>query len=187
MEKENKILESFIKKLRTETMYPKSNERFMYDKTLRLVPDTTSAQNVDLKDYTPKQLWFGYNMTANVKKPTTKQILLSPFYKSKEDILNYYDFFKSLFNNKNIVEDSKKALSLKKGGIHIKPENKGKFTKSAKAAGEGVQEHAHKVMNDPHATTLQKRRAQFAINAKKFNHKKKHENGGIINYLNIFE
>ena len=53
-----------------------------------------------------------------------------------------------------ILYKYKKALSLKKGGINIKPENKGKFTKSAKAAGEGVQEHAHKVMNDPHATTL---------------------------------
>jgi hypothetical protein len=27
-------------------------------------------------------------------------------------------------------------------------------------------------MNNPKATTLQKRRAQFAINAKKWNHKK---------------
>ena len=60
--------------------------------------------------------------------------------------------------------------SLKSGGkspIHIKEKNKGKFTKSAKAAGESVQEHAHKVMNDPNATTLQKRRANFAIQAKK--------------------
>ncbi len=62
----------------------------------------------------------------------------------------------------------------KKGGIHIKKENRGKFTKSAKAAGEGVQEHAHKVMNDPNATPLQKRRANFAIQAKKW----KHEEGG---------
>ena len=52
-------------------------------------------------------------------------------------------------------------------GIHIKPENKGKFSASAKRAGEGVQEHAHKVMNDPNATTLQKKRANFAIQAKK--------------------
>jgi len=125
-------------------------------------------------------------MTANVKKPTTKQILLSPFYKSKENILNYYDFFKSLFNNKNILEDSKKALSFKKGGIYIKPENRGKFTKSAKVAGEGVQEHAHKVMNDPNATTLQKRRANFAIQAKRWA-KKKHQYGGAISYLNLFK
>ena len=60
----------------------------------------------------------------------------------------------------------------KKGGtIHIKPENRGKFTKSAKKAGKSVPQHAKDVVNDPNATTLQKRRAQFAINAKKW-HKK---------------
>jgi hypothetical protein len=32
------------------------------------------------------------------------------------------------------------------------------------------------VVNNPNATTLQKRRAQFALNAKKF----KHQDGGII-------
>lgn len=65
-----------------------------------------------------------------------------------------------------------KIEKMKSGsGIHIKPENKGKFTKSAKAAGEGVQEHAHHVMDDPNATPLQKKRANFAIQAKKW-HKK---------------
>lgn len=65
--------------------------------------------------------------------------------------------------------------SFKKGGkspIHIKAKNKGKFTRSAKAAGESVQEHAHKVMNDPNATPLQRRRANFAIQSKRWHHKK---------------
>lgn len=65
---------------------------------------------------------------------------------------------------------------MKSGGIHIKEENKGKFTESARRAGKSVQEHATDVLNDPNATRLQKRRAQFAKNAKKF----KHEDGGII-------
>lgn len=68
-----------------------------------------------------------------------------------------------------------------KSGIHIKKENRGKFTKSAKAAGEGVQEHAHKVMNNPNATTLQRKRANFAIQAAKWAKKrKKHAQGGKI-------
>lgn len=68
-----------------------------------------------------------------------------------------------------------------KSGIHIKKENRGKFTASAKRAGEGVQEHAHKVMNNPNATTLQKRRANFAIQAAKWSHKKKkHQYGGLV-------
>ena len=64
---------------------------------------------------------------------------------------------------KNII------LSFKKGGsgIHIKKENRGKFTKSAKAAGHSVQEHAHAVMRNPKATPLQRKRANFAIQADK--------------------
>lgn len=52
--------------------------------------------------------------------------------------------------------------------IHIKKKNEGKFTESAKRAGESVQEHAKNVLNNPHSTTLQKKRAQFAVNAKKW-------------------
>ena len=66
-------------------------------------------------------------------------------------------------------------LTFKKGGgIHIKEKNRGKFTKSAKAAGESVQEHAAHVLSDPNATPLQKKRANFARNAAKW----KHEDGG---------
>lgn len=65
---------------------------------------------------------------------------------------------------------------LKKGGIHIKEENKGKFTASAKAAGQSVQEHAKSVLNNPNATPLQKKRANFARNAAKW----KHQNGGKV-------
>ena len=62
-------------------------------------------------------------------------------------------------------------LTFKKGGgIHIKEKNRGKFTKSAKAAGESVQEHAAKVLSDPNATPLQKKRANFARNAAKWHH-----------------
>lgn len=60
--------------------------------------------------------------------------------------------------------------------INIKKKNRGKFTRSAKAAGQSVQEYAHTVLNNPKATTLQKKRAQFAINASKW----KHEEGGAI-------
>lgn len=63
--------------------------------------------------------------------------------------------------------------SYKYGGIHIKKKNRGKFTKSAKAAGQSVQEHAHSVMNNPKASTLQRRRANFAIQAKKWAKKRK--------------
>ena len=53
------------------------------------------------------------------------------------------------------------------GKIHIKKKNRGKFTESAKRAGKSVQEHARAVLNDPNATALQKKRANFARNAAK--------------------
>lgn len=100
-------------------------------------------------------------------------------------IANIYDYLGNPFIQRSGI---RYLGSYKYGGkIHIKKKNRGKFTKSAKAAGEGVQEHAHKVMNDPNATTLQKRRANFAIQAKKWNHSKKHSEGGILNYLNFFK
>lgn len=60
-------------------------------------------------------------------------------------------------------------MYLKEGNkIYIKKKNRGKFTASAKRAGMGVQEYAQKVLNDPNATPLQKRRANFARNAKRW-------------------
>jgi len=59
----------------------------------------------------------------------------------------------------------------KKSGIYIKPENKGKFTASAKKAGKSVQAHAKSVLANPKATPLQKKRANFARNATKWNKK----------------
>ena len=60
-----------------------------------------------------------------------------------------------------------------KSGIHIKKKNEGKFTASAKAAGQSVQEHATSVLNDPNATALQKKRANFAKVAATWKHKGK--------------
>ena len=60
--------------------------------------------------------------------------------------------------------------SYKNGGIHIKKKNRGKFTAAAKRAGMGVQEYARKVLKDPNASSLLKKRANFAKN---FGKKKK--------------
>lgn len=66
--------------------------------------------------------------------------------------------------------------------IHIKKENRGKFTRSAKEHNMGVQEFASHVLNnkDKYSPTLVKR-ANFAHNAKKF----KHAKGGTIKF-NLF-
>ena len=62
-------------------------------------------------------------------------------------------------------------MAKKKSGIHIKPENKGRFTKKAKAQGEGVQEYASEVLEkDSKASAETKKQANFAKNAAKWNH-----------------
>lgn len=95
-------------------------------------------------------------------------------------ILKINDFEKCYNSLKELCEnyDNSNVPIYKKGNkIHIKKENRGKFTKSAKAAGQSVQEHARAVLNDPNATPLQKKRANFARNAAKW----KHQEGGVVN------
>ena len=65
-----------------------------------------------------------------------------------------------------------KYRGMKKGGIHINPENKGKFTASAKEHGMGVQEFArHVLANKEEYSPTQVKRANFARNASKWNKK----------------
>jgi hypothetical protein len=80
------------------------------------------------------------------------------------------------YNGRNVLPNLSNDNTYAKGGIYIKPENKGKFTAQAQARGMGVQEFANKVMankEDYSPTTV--KRANFARNAKKF----KHEMGGM--------
>lgn len=69
----------------------------------------------------------------------------------------------------------------KKGGIYIKPENRGKFNATKKRTGKTTEELTHS------KNPVTRKRAIFAQNAKKWNHAKKHSEGGIINYLNFFK
>lgn len=63
-----------------------------------------------------------------------------------------------------------------KGGIHINPANKGKFTASAQRAGMGTQEFAsHVLANKEDYSSTQVKRANFAHNAAGW----KHEMGGV--------
>lgn len=53
-------------------------------------------------------------------------------------------------------------------GIHIKPENKGKFTAYANSHGQSVQQAASSVLANPNASPTLKKRANFARNAAKW-------------------
>ena len=63
------------------------------------------------------------------------------------------------------------------GPIHIKPENRGKFTAAANRAGKSVQSYASQILAHPenYSSTLVKR-ANFAKNAAKW-----HDDGGFLN------
>lgn len=84
-----------------------------------------------------------------------------------DSILEYYSQFEQ---HSDFDFDLFSQIAYYKSGskIHVKEKNRGKFTKSAKAAGRSVQEHARAVLNDPNATPLQKKRANFARNAAKW-------------------
>lgn len=61
--------------------------------------------------------------------------------------------------------------SYKKGGIHIKKANRGKFRAAAKRAGMSVQAYANKILKKGSKASKQlKKRAQFAKNAAKWHH-----------------
>lgn len=69
----------------------------------------------------------------------------------------------------NIINNINNIIGLlKKGGsIHINPKNKGKFTATKKRTGKTTEELTHS------KNPLTRKRAIFAQNAKKWNHKKK--------------
>lgn len=66
---------------------------------------------------------------------------------------------------------------MSKSGINIKKANRGKFTKTAKAAGRTVLEEANAVLGNKHATKLQKERANFAKVSRTWNHKRGSHSG----------
>lgn len=76
------------------------------------------------------------------------------------------------FNYKNGGNMNLKRIEKGKSGIHIKPENRGKFTATKKRTGKTTEELTHS------KNPLTRKRAIFAQNAKKWNHKR--EQGGIL-------
>lgn len=78
----------------------------------------------------------------------------------------FYDAIDNLLKDEKNLEKLKEILYFKKGGIHIKPENRGKFTATKKRTGKTTEELAHS------KNPLTRKRAIFALNARKWNKKK---------------
>ena len=62
-------------------------------------------------------------------------------------------------------------MAAKKSSIHIKKSKQGSFKRMAKKAGKSVQAEATDVLADPSASVAAKKKANFAKNAAKWNHK----------------
>ena len=78
----------------------------------------------------------------------------------------------SIYTNSAFEDAARKRGYMAKGGkIHIKPENRGKFTALKKRTGHSAS------WFKAHGTPAQKKMAVFALNARKW----KHENGGYMN------
>lgn len=96
----------------------------------------------------------------------------------RKAIMDEIDSFKL---NPFLEGTGSQAIMEKGGKIHIKEENRGKFTAAAKRAGKSVQAYAAQIMANPdnYSPTLRKR-ANFAKNAAKW-----HEFGGEIDNDNV--
>lgn len=105
-----------------------------------------------------------------------KNIMPSDTATTKKDTLGNLKKIRTRF--------SKPTTELEKGGksgIHIKPENRGKFTAYANSKGMSVQEAARAVLSNPNASSTLKKRANFARNAAKWKHAEGGPMGGRMN------
>lgn len=97
---------------------------------------------------------FGQNI-ANHSANSNQNAILN-WNKQQFNPLNY------LPDNPNVSQQAMYGMA--KGGIHIKPENKGKFTEYKKRTGKTTEEALHS--KDPHVRKM----AQFAKNAASWHH-----------------
>lgn len=76
------------------------------------------------------------------------------------------DFYKEANDHKDMMKKSwQGAVEEEKSGIHIKEKNKGKFNATKKRTGKSTEELTHS------KNPLTRKRAQFALNAKKWSKK----------------
>ena len=122
--------------------------------------------------------------SQNGKNRVNPQIVASPVSKGLKVLDNLYNRSNSqvsstyvykpvidkLFNGEKIIKLEKnggivKRVESGKSGIHIKPENRGKFTALKKRTGKSSTWYKE------HGTPAQKKMAVFALNARKWKHK----------------
>lgn len=133
---------------------------------------TKDVKNAGLKVWRNQNIQDWWNNSGKYVyegKPTPEQTALVEILKA--DPLNYIDGVFQYDSFGNPI----KALGgnlFKKGGIYIKPENRGKFTALKKRTGHSAS------WFKAHGTPAQKKMATFALNSKHWHHK--HDEGGYL-------
>ena len=131
-------------------------------------PKSTFKSEIDWSKWNPEQgTATGYMKKGGLTPNKAREILHDGKVHGKKLTEKQRRFFGAM--SKGHTKNYEHGGEMKKGGIHIDPKNKGKFTKSAKAAGMGVQEFArHVLANKEDYSPTQVKRANFARNAKKW-------------------
>lgn len=115
-----------------------------------------------------------------VLKKFLKQKGLDPDVLSEEQLNELQEVFHYQSGDEVIAAYNQMVQEMKKGGpIHIKKQNRNKFTEYC--GGKVTQECITRGKNSPDPKI--RKQATFADNARKW----KHYNGGKINYINIFK
>lgn len=78
---------------------------------------------------------------------------------------NFLNKLEECISSEENVKKLNAILKFKRGGIHIKPENRGKFNATKKRTGKTTEELAHS------KNPLTRKRAIFALNARKWKKK----------------
>lgn len=165
-------------------------------KKLGIIPEYTSPPNSVLKNPVEKQKYideFIKPIIDNTKQRDIAVVDDISHYPSRqftsspqlEFMVPRNSGIKSLYPHPSLfVENKDGSISLirnwldnrvnfsKGGSIHIKPENRGKFTALKKRTGHSAS------WFKAHGTPAQKKMATFALNAKKWHHK--HDEGGYL-------
>ena len=105
--------EKLSKHLFNRLYFPNLGNRMMYNESMELVPDTTQEQNADLSKYKEKKMldmFLSFRSPLNprlgetvmVKQPTVKQVLLSPIYKTRDNVRSVIDYLKFFGGNSSL-------------------------------------------------------------------------------------
>lgn len=129
----------------------------------------TEAQMRELSKLIKEDEFGGGALTTNnvgVDGPNDWQYDVPFGAKSKNDPTMDH---KNIFSRKSKANQPMGHIGESKSGIHIDPENEGKFNATKKRTGKSTEELTHS------KNPLTRKRAQFALNASKWNHKKKED------------